>query len=582
MRYSKLYAPTLKESPADSDIKSYELLIRGGFIRKISSGVYSYLPLGWKVIRKIENIVREEMERIGSQEIMLPIIHPAELWQMTGRWDDYGPELMKLKDRHNREFTLGPTHEEIVTFLMKNELRSYKQFPVNVFQVATKFRDEIRPRFGVLRAREFIMKDAYTFHTDYNSLHETYKEFYGAYDNICKRLGVKYAIVEADTGAIGGSFSHEFHVLAQNGEGKIYFCENCGYAASDEKAKSSEDFQGVEEETLKEIQMVDTGDCKTIEEVSNFLNVPKTKLIKSILLKSNKEWIMALIRGDKELNISKIRSFFQDQTIDLAQPEDVLKAFKVNVGYIGPINVPNDVKIIADFSVSSMKNGVIGAMQEKKHYINANPYRDFRIDEVCDIRYVEEGEKCPTENCEGKLKMARGIEVGQIFELGDKYSIKMKAYFTDENGEQKPYIMGCYGWGVSRTLGAIVEQLNDEDGIIWPKSIAPFEVAVLPLIKNDESIKDFSEKVYDFLIKKGVDVLLDDREVSAGIKFKDIDLIGVPLKILIGKSFKDGKVELKLRNSKETFFVNFSNFENLYEEVINYLAKYEQDLKIKF
>lgn len=577
MRFSNFYAPTLKEAPSDSDIKSYELLIRGGFIRKISSGVYSYLPLGWKVIRKIESIVREEMENIGSQEIMLPIIHPAELWKMTGRWDDYGPELMKLKDRHDREFTLGPTHEEIVTFLMKNELRSYKQLPLNVFQIATKFRDEIRPRFGVLRAREFIMKDAYTFHTNYDSLRDYYMKFYEAYENILKRIGAKYVVVEADTGAIGGSFSHEFHVLAKNGEGRIFYCEECGYAASDEKAKSKEKFIPDESEPIKEIQKVDTKEAKTIEEVSKFLEISKEKLIKSILLKSNNGWVMALIRGDYEINVAKLRTILQDQTIDIAEAEEVYKKFKLNVGNIGPINIPEDIKIVADLSIKSIKNGVIGAMEEKKHYINATPYQDFRIDLMEDIRYIKEGEKCPNESCDSILKLTKGIEVGQIFELGDKYSSKMAALFTDEDGKQKPYIMGCYGWGVSRTLGAVVEQLNDENGILWPKSIAPFEVAIIPVTMNDTNIVETSEKIYDYLKQRGMDIITDDRAVSAGIKFKDIDLIGIPLKIIIGKSLKEGKIELKLRNEEKSSLIEFNenNIEEFYHKVTEKLKGYD-------
>jgi len=577
LRFSDFYAPTLKEAPSDSDIKSYELLIRGGFIRKISSGVYSYLPLGWKVIRKIESIVREEMENIGSQEIMLPIIHPAELWKMTGRWDDYGPELMKLKDRHDREFTLGPTHEEIVTFLMKNELRSYKQLPLNVFQIATKFRDEIRPRFGVLRAREFIMKDAYTFHTNYDSLRDYYMKFYQAYENILKRIGAKYVVVEADTGAIGGSFSHEFHVLAKNGEGRIFYCEECGYAASDEKAKSKEKFIPDESEPIKEIQKVDTKEAKTIEEVSKFLEISKDKLIKSILLKSNNGWVMALIRGDYEINVAKLRTILQDQTIDIAEAEEVYKKFKLNVGNIGPINIPEDIKIVADLSIKSIKNGVIGAMEEKKHYINATPYQDFRIDLMEDIRYIKEGEKCPNESCDSILKLTKGIEVGQIFELGDKYSSKMAALFTDEDGKQKPYIMGCYGWGVSRTLGAVVEQLNDENGILWPKSIAPFEVAIIPVTMNDTNIVETSEKIYNYLQQRGMDIIIDDRAVSAGIKFKDIDLIGIPLKIIIGKSLKEGKIELKSRNEEKSSLIEFNenNIEEFYHKVTEKLKGYD-------
>ncbi|BBE31918.1 proline--tRNA ligase [Tepiditoga spiralis] len=569
MRFSKLYAPTLKEVPSDADIKSMELLIRGGFIRKVASGVYSYLPLGWKVIRKIENIVREEVNAIGAQEMLMPVVQPAELWKQTGRWDDYGPEMMKLTDRHNRSFTLGPTHEEMITHIVKNELISYKQLPTTLYQIATKYRDEIRPRFGVLRAREFIMKDAYSFHTSEESLDETYNDFYKAYEKILNRMDVEFVAVEADTGAIGGSNSHEFQVLAESGESTIFYCSECGYYATDEKAESGTKFEKTIEE-MKDLKIVDTPNQKTIEEISKFLNTTPQNTIKSILLKGKEGWVLALIRGDYEINLSKIRTVANDQTLDLGEPGEIWNKFNVEIGFIGPIGI-KDVKIIADYSIKTINNGVTGALEQDKHYINVNEGRDFNVDIYSDIRIISENEPCP--KCGASLKSKKGIEVGQVFKLGTKYSEKMNGVYADENGRPKPYIMGCYGWGISRTLGAIVEQLHDENGIKWPKAIAPFEVIVINAAKTPEALQK-SEEIYNELLKKGYDAALDDRKVSPGFKFKDSDLMGIPLKIVVGRSFKEGNVELKLRNEKDGEILK-ADTESILEKVEEKLNNYK-------
>lgn len=549
-----LYAPTLKETPSDVETVSHEYLLRGGFIRKVAAGIYTYLPLGRRVLLKIENIVREEMNRIGAQEILMPILQPAELWKQSGRWDDYGPEMMKLKDRHERDFTLGPTHEEIVTDLVKNELRSYKQLPLTLYQIANKYRDEIRPRFGLLRAREFIMKDAYSFHASWESLDETYEQFKKAYSRIMERLGVRYMIIEAETGAIGGNASHEFVVPAKIGETNVLFCEKCGYQASDEKAEYKGEYTQEQEEE-KPLKKVPTPGVKTIEEVSEFLGVPPSKIVKSLLYKGREGYVMVLIRGDLELNEAKLKAHLKDQSLRMATPEEILKDFGVPVGFIGPIGV--DVKKVADHSVRGLKNFVVGGMEEDTHYVNANHPRDFKVDEWYDLRTVVEGDPCPV--CGEPLKATKGIELGHIFKLGTKYSEAMKAYFMDENGEMKPFIMGCYGWGVSRTMAAVVEHFHDENGMIWPLSIAPYTVVVDILNMNDAEQKQVGEKIYQVLSEKGEEVVLDDREVSPGFKFKDADLIGFPIRINVGRSLKEGVVELKKRYSKELVKVNIKN-----------------------
>ncbi|TGG89193.1 proline--tRNA ligase [Geotoga petraea] len=573
MKFSRLYAPTLKETPADSDIKSQELLIRGGFIRKAASGIYSYLPLGWKVVRNIEKIVREEMEKIEAQEILLPVIQSSDIWKESERWFDYGPEMMKFEDRHGREFALGPTHEEMITSTIKNELNSYKQLPMNLYQITTKYRDEIRPRFGVLRAREFIMKDGYSFHKTDESLNETYQDYYKAYEKILERMNAKYVVVEADNGTMGGNESHEFQILAENGESIIVYCEECGYSATIEKATSNEVFS-YEEEELKDKEIVSTPNVKTIDEVSEFLNLPKEKIVKSILLRGRDKDILALIRGDQTINISKLRNLIGDQTIQMFEPEEVKKEYGIETGFIGPIDI-KDVYIIADQSLKGIKNFVVGSMKKDFHIINVNVDRDFKIEEFADIREVKSGEKCP--NCSSKINFKKGIEVGQVFKLGTKYSEKLNATFTDQDGKNKPFKMGCYGWGISRTLGAIVEQFHDENGMIWPLSLAPFQIEIIQITDKDKEIVETSNEIYEML-KENYDVVLDDRKVSAGFKFKDSDLIGVPLKVVIGKTLKEGKIELKLRGQKNGELVSIEK-KILEEKIKEKLEEYNNYIK---
>lgn len=573
MLFSKLYAPTIKEKPTDSEIVSQELLIRGGFIRKVAAGIYTYLPLGWRVMKKIIKIVEEEMDRIGAQEMMMPIIQQAEIWKESGRWEDYGPEMMKLSDRHGREFTLGPTHEEMITFIVRNELKSYKQLPLTLYQINQKYRDEIRPRFGIMRAREFLMKDAYSFHKDADSLEKTYKDFYNAYSRICERLELDYLSVEADTGAIGGTDSHEFIILASTGESDIYICDKCGYSASKERAESL-----IEEnqfEDMKEIQKVPTPNVKTIKDVSELLKVPKEKIVKSLLYVGRDGYILALIRGDYELNESKLKSHFKDQTLRLATPEEVLEDFGVPVGFIGPIGLNGRIKVrkIADFSLKNLHNFVVGGMKKDYHYINVNFGRDFSVDEWTDIRIIKENEKCP--RCYNALRKTKGIEVGHIFKLGTKYSEKLNGYFVNENGESRPYLMGCYGWGISRTLAAIVEQLHDENGIIWPIAVAPYTIVIVIVNTSDESQKEFGFELYKVLKSKGYEVILDERETSAGFKFKDADLIGFPIRVTIGKKLKNGKIEVKKRYEKNGEELSIKNgIESIIPEIEKAMANY--------
>lgn len=568
MRFSNLYAPTLKEKPSSAELISQELLMRAGMVRRIVAGVYTFLPLGWKIVMKVSQIVREEMNAIGAQEFMMPIIQPSEVWKKSGRWEDYGPEMMKLKDRHGREFALGPTHEEIITTIVKNELRSYRQLPVILYQINFKYRDEIRPRFGIMRSREFVMKDAYSFHESEESLDETYKEFMKAYSRISNRIGVIYKIVEADTGVIGGSDSHEFMVLANAGESEILYCENCGYSASDERARSIPQ-EVEEEEEEKPLELVPTPNVKTVEDVSEYLGIEKRKIAKSMVYVGRDGYILAMVRGDHEINEAKLKAYMKDQTLRLATPGEVLERFNVPIGFIGPIGLNENVKILADPTLRRMKNMVVGGMREDTHYVNANLGRDFEVDEWVDIRRAKEGEGCP--ECGTPLKSIRGIELGHIFKLGTKYSESLDAFFIDKNGEQKPFIMGCYGWGITRTVAAVIEQFHDEDGIVWPRSIAPFEAIVTIVNMNDKEQVETAEKIYEILLREGKEVLLDDREVSPGFKFKDADLIGIPIRITVGKTLRENKVEIKKRNDEERVKVDISNmneFLRKYDEIV--------------
>ena len=503
------------------------------------------------------------MDAIGAQEMLMPIIQPAELWKITGRWDDYGPTMMKFKDRHGRDFTLGPTHEEVVTFLMKNEINSYKQLPVTVYQIANKYRDELRPRFGLLRAREFVMKDAYSFHTDWESLDEVYQKMRRAYENIMKRIGLKYLVIEASSGAIGGNESHEFVSLAPIGESNVLYCEKCGYQASDERTPYAGKYEEQNEEELP-LEKIDTPDVKTVEQVAKFLGVTKEKIIKSLVYVGREGTVMALIRGDLDLNEEKLKEALNDQSLRMATPEEVEKEIGVPIGFVGPIGIGEKIKVIADESVRYVKNAVVGGMEKDKHYKNANLKRDFRVDEWADLRLVKEGDPCPV--CGAPLKGTKGIELGHIFKLGTKYSEAMKALYMDENGEMKPFIMGCYGWGVSRTISAVVEQYHDDKGIIWPISIAPFHVIVTIVNMNKKEQRELGEKVYKELKNAEIEVLLDDRMITPGMKFNDADLIGIPIRVTVGKTAADGKVEIKKRYSKEKEIVKA-------DEIVNAVKK---------
>lgn len=513
------------------------------------------------------------MAAIGCQEILMPIIQPAELWFESGRWDDYGPEMMKFKDRHERDFTLGPTHEELLTSIVRNELRSYRQFPLSLFQIANKYRDEIRPRFGLIRAREFLMKDAYSFHTDWESLDKAYKDFYKAYGRIMERIGLKYLVVEADTGAIGGDESHEFNALADTGESTLLYCD-CGYAASDEKAEYmmlSDEDPDVQEE--KALELVETPGVRTVQEVADFLKVTPEQIVKSLLYRGKEGFVMALIRGDQELNESKLKAHLKDQTLTMATLEEVLENFGVPIGFIGPVGMNDKVKIVADFTVKPLRNFVVGGMKEGYHYKGVCLGRDFSVDEWFDLKLAVEGDPCP--KCGKPMKMTKGIELGHIFKLGTKYSEKMNGYFTDENGENHPYIMGCYGWGISRTMSAVVEQMHDEHGMIWPLSIAPFHIIITMVNPSQEQISKVGEELYE-LLKEKYEVLLDDRQASPGVKFKDADLIGIPLRITVGKKLTKGLIELKLRTEKQLVEVSISEgYDSVLETVEKLLKKYD-------
>lgn len=557
MRLSRMLAKTYKESPKDAEVISHQLMSRASMIKKVASGVYTYLPMGYRVLRKVENIVREEMNRAGAQEILMPVLQPAELWQESGRWQTMGPEMMRINDRHERQFALGPTAEEVVTDIIRNDISSYKQLPLNVYQIQTKFRDERRPRFGLMRGREFLMKDAYSFHATAESLDDEYQNMKKAYIRIFDRLGLNYRPVEADAGNIGGSTTEEFHVLASSGEDDIFYCDTCTYAANSEKAVSKVAFDKVAEEE-KELTLVDTPETSAIEDVAQMLNVPVEKTIKCMVYKSFFEeentYYVALIRGDYEINEVKLKNISGAvMDLELIEDDEFAKLGLVK-GFCGTHGVKDDkFVIIADESVRNIVNAVVGANIADKHYINANPSRDLTITKFADIRMVKVGETCP--KCGGHLQVARGIEVGHIFQLGTKYSKALNANFLDQNGKQQVMTMGCYGIGVSRTAAAAIEQNHDENGMIWPRAIAPFEVVIINANGKDEVINETSEKLYKEFLAANQDVIIDDRNERIGFKFKDAELIGFPVQIVVGKGAVEGKVEVKTRKTKETFEV---------------------------
>ena len=553
MKWSETYIPTLREEPTEAEIISHKLLIRAGYIRKLAAGVYNYLPLMQRVLLKITRIVREEMDRAGAQEILMPVLHPAELWLATKRWETVGKELMKMKDRHLRDLVLGGTHEEVVTYLIRGELRSYRQLPLNLYQIQTKFRDEIRPRFGLMRSREFIMKDAYTFDADENGLKISYQKMVDAYFKIFERCGLETKKVESDTGSMGGKAAHEFMVIVDTdgGENIIFTCDNCDYAANIEKATSIEPSERELKESEKPLQKVATPDMKTIEDVTGFLNLPARKLVKTLLYKADGEVVAALIRGDRQINEIKLKNNLQVMELEMADQIIVQKVTGAQVGYAGPVGLKG-VKLIGDKEILNLTNFVTGANEDGFHLTNVNTDRDFKLDSVADIRSAAPGEICP--KCEkGRLKTAQGIEVGNTFMLGTKYSQALNATFVDEHGQEKFFIMGSYGVGITRTAQAAVEKFHDEAGIIWPVPIAPYLAEIVPVNIQDEKQKEAALEVYHKMLDKNLEVLLDDRNERAGVKFNDADLIGIPLRIIIGeKSLKEGKVEVRIRGSKAT------------------------------
>ncbi len=552
MLATKLYAPTLREVPSDADVVSQQLMLRAGFMRKTANGLYSFLPLGWRSIKKIEAIVREEMDRASAQEIMMPILQPAEIWKESGRWNAYGAEMMRINDRHDNEFCLGPTHEEMITTLVKNEINSYRQLPVNLYQIQSKFRDERRPRYGLMRSREFIMKDAYSFDVDEAGLEESYKSMYDAYTRIFNRCGLTFRPVEADSGAIGGSGTHEFMAIAEAGEADIVYCTKCDYAANIEIGKPG--IMKQEEEALQELSVVDTPNASTIEAVADMLNLPLHKTIKAVVFSIDGKVVLAIVRGDHEVNeVAVQHAVLGSVEPEMATPEELEKV-GLTAGFISPVGLQQteEFAIVVDESVMETYNVCGGANKKDAHYVNINPKRDFNVDDiiVAPIRLITKDDVCP--KCGGSLEHAKGIEVGQVFKLGTKYSEALQATFLDQNGRPNPMIMGCYGIGVSRTLAAAIEQYHDENGIIWPRSIAPFEAVIVPINAKDDALMSTSQTIYTALQEAGVDVLLDDRKDRAGVKFKDADLIGYPLRITVSKNtLENNEVEIQIRKTGE-------------------------------
>lgn len=557
MRVSKLYAPTLREVPAEAEVVSHQLMLRAGFMRKAAGGIYTYLPLAWRVLKKIERIVREEMDAKGSQELLMPIVQPAEIWQESGRWDVYGAEMFRLQDRHNRCFCLGPTHEEMVTTLIRGDVRSYRQLPLSVYQIQNKYRDERRPRFGLMRGREFIMKDAYSFDRDEAGLDKSYQDMYDAYTNIFTRCGLNFRPVEADSGAIGGSGSHEFMVIADSGEAEIVFCTSCDYAANVEKAELFP-LEAQEEAMLTKEEVV-TPDCKTIADVCAYLKLPVDHSVKAVAYNSEKGLILCFVRGDHEVNEIKVINTCGVIDLEMATEEQLAAAGTVG-GYMGPVGIDNKkVIVVVDATVMKMHNVCCGANKEGYHFINVNPGRDFTPTYVADIRLIQEGDPCP--HCGGEVSKARGIEVGQVFKLFTKYSSALKATYLDENGKEQPMVMGCYGVGVSRTMAAAIEQNYDDNGIIWPIEIAPYHVLVVPVNTKDEASAAKAEEIYMQLKKVGLETVIDDRKERPGVKFKDADLIGYPLRVVVGpKTLTEGKLEVKIRKTGEIRYLPLDGY----------------------
>ncbi|UYJ16303.1 MAG: proline--tRNA ligase [Veillonellaceae bacterium] len=571
MLASKLYSPTLRELPSDAVVMSHKYMLKAGMMRKIANGTYAYLPLAFRSIQKIENIIRTEINKTGAQEILMPIIQPAEIWQATGRWNVYGEEMFKLKDRHGRDYCLAPTHEEMVTTLIQMDTNSYKKLPVSVYQIQNKYRDEKRPRFGLMRSREFIMKDGYTFDADEEGMNKQYELMYDAYTRIFTRCGLKFRPVIADSGAIGGKASHEFEVLADSGEADIVYCKDCDFAANIEAVKPNTLTSDVKNDKEKEI--VQTPGQHTIEKVCNYLHLPVKSSVKAVVYKLDDTVVLAMVRGDHEVNEVRLQSIYNAINVDMASDED-LKACGLTAGYISPIGLKTSehFDIICDASVMEMQDACCGANVKDEHYIHVNPARDFGNVKVDTIRQIDSGDVCP--HCGGKIVLTKGIEVGQVFKLGTKYSEKLDATFLDNNGKSRPMFMGCYGIGVTRTVAASIEQNHDENGIIWPVAIAPYEVVIVPANNKSEDVMKAAEGLYNALESSQDEIVFDDRAERAGIKFKDADLIGYPLRVTIGKKWQEsGCVEIKLRRTGEVFEVPYENCAEKVEELLNYLRE---------
>ncbi len=561
MRYSQLLLPTLKEVPADAEVVSHVLLLRAGFIRKLTAGIYSYLPMGLAAIRKVENIVREEMNRAGAQELLMPMVQPADLWVETGRYKKYGPELLRFTDRHERESCLGPTHEEVITDIARKELHSYRDLPINLYQIQTKFRDEIRPRFGLMRGREFIMKDAYSFDVSDAASEVSYRKMYDAYKRIFTRCGLDFRAVQADSGAIGGSFSHEFMVLAKTGEDTIVVCSNCEYAANMEKA-AVKLRTGAPTEPLAELQRVETPGKRKVDAVCEFLGIGPEKLVKTLVFKADGKPVAVLVRGDREVEEVKLKNLLGVADVELADDLEVFNATGVPTGYLGPVGIA--IRVVADQEVAAMQNFYVGGNEKNYHLKNVNLDRDFQAEAIADLRQITTADPCP--ECGGTLALTEGIEVGHVFKLGTGYSQSMNATFQDSDGQEKHFVMGCYGIGVSRVVAAAIEQNHDENGIIFPVPLAPYTVIILNLGGKDEQLTAVAEKLYRALQAAGLEVLIDDRDERPGLKFKDADLLGIPYRLTVGNSYaKSGKVEVRRRRDGVTE-------EMTPEEVVQYLS----------
>ena len=543
MRYSQLYLPTLKETPADAEVVSHRLMLRAGMIRKVAAGIYNLLPFGLKAVRRVETVVREEMDAAGAQECLMPAVQPAELWRESGRWEHYGRELLRFRDRHDHAYCMGPTHEEVITALVRGEIRSYRQLPIMVYQIQTKFRDEIRPRFGLMRGREFIMKDGYSFDVSEDAAAESYRKMFDAYSKVFSRLGLDFKAVEADSGAIGGSFSHEFMVLADTGEDEIVACKECSYAANTDKAEINPP-QGQKPEGKESVTEVHTPGAHTVDDVCDFLKITPQQLVKTIIVLADGEPVAALVRGDHDINPIKLGNVIGATEVELADPATVERVTRAAVGFAGPVKL--DVPIYADHALLNMADFVTGANKDDYHLTGVNFPGDFKPKAVTDIRLITAIDPCP--RCGGPIEIKRGIEVGHVFRLGVKYSEAMNATFLDPEGKERPLVMGCYGIGIGRTVAAAIEQNNDKDGIIWPLPVAPFAVHVLPVSMKDDLVVEVADKIYDELTGSGIEALIDDRDLRPGVKFKDADLLGCPVRVTIGrKSLDQGFVECRRR-----------------------------------